>query len=237
MGGKPISSTDAVYVGQVTQAGPAFPTADLNSTSLPPATNSFQLIDSGGNGVTTASGTSITSLTLSGECDPAVGSGQGELSGTGSDGGTLPSTCSGTLTPDPQFDATDPTSGGGDTGSVLISPYITPGTTSTVDYNHYDWLRTMEDLFNVGSCHPSSDITLTAGTLCGGLDGLGHIGYAAQTNLSDFGSDVFSAPNGNGGPPPVLPESPLAIALPLSGIVLLAGIVLWRRRRSTSAAV
>ena len=43
--------------------------------------------------------TELPSLTLSGECDPAVGSAQGEV------GGTLPSTCSGTLTPDPQFDA------------------------------------------------------------------------------------------------------------------------------------
>ena len=51
----------------------------------------------------------------------------------------------------PLYDATDPTPGGGDTGSVLISPYITPGTVSTTYYNHYSWLRTMEDLFNVSS--------------------------------------------------------------------------------------
>ena len=48
---------------------------------------------------------------------------------------------------DPLFDAKDPTTGGGDTGSVLISPYITPGSVSTRFYNHYSWLRTMEDLF------------------------------------------------------------------------------------------
>ncbi len=52
---------------------------------------------------------------------------------------------------DPLFNATDPTTGGGDTGSVLISPYIRPGSVSTGFYNHYSWLRTMEDLFNVGS--------------------------------------------------------------------------------------
>ena len=84
---------------------------------------------------------------------------------------------------DPLFDATDATTGGGDTGSVLISPYITPGTVSTVDYNHYSWLRTMEDLFNVG--HASS-----------GLDGEGHIGYAAQPGLAPFGPDVFNNPAG-----------------------------------------
>ncbi|HVC85343.1 MAG TPA: alkaline phosphatase family protein [Solirubrobacteraceae bacterium] len=84
---------------------------------------------------------------------------------------------------DPLFDATDATTGGGDTGSVLISPYISPGTVSTVDYNHYSWLRTMEDLFNVGHASP-------------GLDGEGHIGYAAQPGLAPFGRDVFNNPAG-----------------------------------------
>jgi hypothetical protein len=84
---------------------------------------------------------------------------------------------------DPLYDATDPTTGGGDTGSVLISPYIHPGSVSTVDYNHYSWLRTMEDLFNVSWASR-------------GLDGQGHIGYAAQPGLAPFGSDVFNNPQG-----------------------------------------
>jgi len=84
---------------------------------------------------------------------------------------------------DPLFNATDPTTGGGDTGSVLISPYIKPGTVSTVNYNHYSWLRTMEDLFSVGRVSP-------------GLDWGGHIGYAAQLGLAPFGSDVFTNPEG-----------------------------------------
>ncbi len=84
---------------------------------------------------------------------------------------------------DPLFDSTDATTGGGDTGSVLISPYITPGTVSTVYYNHYSWLRTMEDLFQVSNASA-------------GLDGLGHIGYAAQPGLAPFGADVFNNPNG-----------------------------------------
>ena len=85
---------------------------------------------------------------------------------------------------DPLFDATDPTTGGGDTGSVLISPYIRPGSVSRVFYNHYSWLRTMEDLFNVG--HASH-----------GLDGEGHLGYAAQLGLAPFGPDVFNNPFGH----------------------------------------
>jgi hypothetical protein len=52
-------------------------------------------------------------------------------------------------------------------------------------YNHYSWLRTMEDLFNVASSSP-------------GLDGAGHIGYAAQPGLAPFGRDVFTSPDGPG---------------------------------------
>jgi len=86
---------------------------------------------------------------------------------------------------DPLFNATDATTGGGDTGSVLISPFIKPGSVSTVDYNHYSWLRTIEDLFNVGMASR-------------GLDGHGHIGYAAQPGLAPFGADVFNNPKGPG---------------------------------------
>jgi hypothetical protein len=84
---------------------------------------------------------------------------------------------------DPLYDARDATTGGGDTGSVLISPYIRPHTTSTVYYNHYSWLRTIEDLFNVARVSK-------------GLDGKGHIGYAAQPGLAPFGTDVFNHPQG-----------------------------------------
>ncbi len=92
-------------------------------------------------------------------------------------GATTPAT-------DPLYDATDATTGGGDTGSVLISPYIKPGTVNTTYYNHYSWLRTMEDLFNVKKSSP-------------GLDKQGHIGYAAQPGLKAFGADVFTNPKGH----------------------------------------
>jgi hypothetical protein len=91
-------------------------------------------------------------------------------------GGRTPAT-------DPLFDATHSTEGGGDTGSVLISPYIRPGSVSTGFYNHYSWLRTIEDLFKVRFASR-------------GLDGLGHIGYAAQRGLAPFGRDVFNRPRG-----------------------------------------
>jgi hypothetical protein len=79
---------------------------------------------------------------------------------------------------------------------VLISPLIKPGTVSSTYYNHYSTLRTLEDLFLTGkSCtNPSNaDTPLVAGTVCGGLDGQGHIGYAAQAGLASFGRDVFTA--------------------------------------------
>lgn len=114
----------------------------------------FTLVDSGGNVLTTTGPVSGVSL-----------------------GAETPSS-------DPLYDATDPTPGGGDTGSVLISPFIKPGSTSDRVYNHYSWLRTMEDLFDVGRASK-------------GLDGQGHIGYAAQLGLAPFGEDVFNNPAGH----------------------------------------
>ena len=59
--------------------------------------------------------------------------------------------------------------GGGRIGAVLLSPYIRPGTKSTVPYNHYSLLRSVEDIFDVG-----------------------HLGYAADPGVRSFGQDIFS---------------------------------------------
>ncbi len=123
---------------------------------------------------------------------------------------------------DPLFDATDPTTGGGDTGSVLISPYITPGTVSSVYYNHYSWLRTMEDLFNVRRA-------------AAGLDGLGHLGYAAQPGLAPFGSDVFDNPRGQGGGHGG--AGPALLAFPVTGLIATGVIPLLHRRRRRGAGI
>jgi len=58
--------------------------------------------------------------------------------------------------------------GGGRIGAVLLSPFIAPGTVSSVPYNHYSTLRYVEDIF-----------------------GLAHLGYAGQKDLKVFGSDIF----------------------------------------------
>jgi hypothetical protein len=62
-------------------------------------------------------------------------------------------------------------SGGGRTGAVLLSPFIKPGTVSSVGYNHYYLLHTIEDYF-----------------------GLSYLGYAGYPGTTDLGSDVFGSP-------------------------------------------
>jgi hypothetical protein len=156
------------YVGAVSDTGPQFPTTPTGSV----INGSFQLVDASGNAVTPTG--PVSKITLSAEGIPGhLAAGQ---------------------TPDPLYDATHPTRGGGDTGSVLISPFIRPGTTSSVFYNHYSWLRTMEDIFAVsrGDDHQP----LTVGSVSGGLDAQGHLGFAAQPGLRPFGRDVFNNPHG-----------------------------------------
>jgi Phosphoesterase family len=58
--------------------------------------------------------------------------------------------------------------GGGRVGAVLLSPLIRPGTVSTIGYNHYSLLRTIEDVF-----------------------GLPHLGDAAMPQARSFAMDVF----------------------------------------------
>ena len=62
--------------------------------------------------------------------------------------------------------------GGGRTGAVVLSSRTAPSTTSSVAYNHYSLLRSLEDLF-----------------------GVGHLGFAASDGLVPFGADVYNAPS------------------------------------------
>lgn len=152
------------YVGSVTDEGP-----NMVAAATDPVSNgSFVLVNARGRKVrTTAAVTSVT------------------LSATG-----VPGHLTDGQSPAAAFDAEDATPGGGITGSVLISPLIKPGTVSNVAYNHYSWLRTMEDIFGVAQ---GTDRTpLAVGSVSGGLDGAGHLGYAAQAGLKPFGLDVFT---------------------------------------------
>jgi hypothetical protein len=129
-----------------------------------------------------------------------------------------------TAATDPLYDFGDATNGGGDTGSVLISPYIRPGSVSTRFYNYYSWLRTVEDLFSVGKASR-------------GLDGGGHLGYAAQPGLAPFGTDVFTNPRGHddGGGSGV--SGGVLWAFPAAGLLaFLAVPAAGRHRRGRQAA-
>ncbi len=75
----------------------------------------------------------------------------------------------------------DTTPGGGITGAVFISRFIKPGSVSEQPYNHYSWLRSMEDL---------------AGITTGGADGKGHLGFAGADGLRPFGPDVYNNTGG-----------------------------------------
>jgi len=167
-------------VGAVSNTGPLFPTTPSGAVT----TGSFSLVDAAGDPVMPLG--AVTAITLSAEGAPGL---LGESAATGPT--TTGQATADPITPDPLYDATSPTPGGGLTGSVLISPLITPGTVSATYYNHYSWLRTMEDIFQVsaGTDHDP----LAAGTVSGGVDGLGHLGYAAQQGLAPFGPDVFTA--------------------------------------------
>ena len=59
--------------------------------------------------------------------------------------------------------------GGGRVGAVLVSPFIKPGSTSSIAYNHYSLLRSIEGLFH-----------------------LRYLGEAARPGVVSFGADVFN---------------------------------------------
>ena len=101
------------------------------------------------------------------------------------------------------------TTGGGDTGSVLISPYIKPGSVSKRFYNHYSWLRTMEDLFVVSRKSK-------------GLDGSGHIGYAAQPGTGSIRTRRVHRPQRQA---PVQAQDRVSRARPLVAASVLAALL------------
>jgi len=195
--GRLVSGTgipNDTFVGAVSDTGPVSLTANASATGAAnnyakPWIGTFQLLNDSGQPVTLASGF-VGNLTLGAE---------GATSSVGTSAcpsGSEAATTAGCVTADPLYDPTDFTAGGGDTGTVLISPLIKPGTVSSTNYNHYSTLRTLEDLFLTGStCSEptNADTPLPAGSVCGGLDGEGHIGYAAQSGLAPFGPDVFTA--------------------------------------------
>ena len=114
--------------------------------------------------------------------------------------------------------------GGGDVGAVLLSPCIAPGTVSTVPYNHYTMLRSVEDIF-----------------------GLPHLGYAGLPGETSFGSDIFNQPcagTASAPPPPTTKVNAPAIAssaaasprIPISWSASDAGAVFTVQVRQTNSS-
>ncbi|HEY9546617.1 MAG TPA: alkaline phosphatase family protein [Solimonas sp.] len=71
--------------------------------------------------------------------------------------------------------------GGGRVGAVLLSPFITPGTVSTLPYNHYSLLRSVADIFGVGYLGHAADGDSADGVPCDNT-----------RQPCSFGSDVYS---------------------------------------------
>jgi hypothetical protein len=143
-------NTGGVYTGPVYVGSVTDTAGNPSSSSGVADTAAFTLIDSQGNPVAVGAAAYTGTLTLK----------------TGADSAS-----------DPFYNAFDATTGGGDSGAVLISPYIKPGTVSNTYYNHYSLLRSLEDIFGITS---------------GGIGGTGHLGFASQPGLAPFGSDVFT---------------------------------------------
>jgi phosphatidylinositol-3-phosphatase len=100
--------------------------------------------------------------------------------------------------------------GGGQTGAVLLSPFIIPGSVdATHQFNHYSYLRSVEDIF-----------------------GLPHLGYAAAAGLTTF-QDAGDIPAG--APGPALPEAPSAVLLVVAAAAAVAGTTYVQRRRQTAS--
>ena len=87
------------------------------------------------------------------------------------DTGDTSSCCGETPGPNsPNPGGTTQGNGGGRVGAVLVSQFVQPGSTNATPYNHYSLLRSIEDIF-----------------------GLGHLGFAAKSDLQAFGPDVYNA--------------------------------------------
>ena len=73
------------------------------------------------------------------------------------------------------YTLTEQNFGGDQTGAVLLSPFIKPGTVANTPFNHYSLLKTIEEIFD-----------------------LDYLGYAAQPGLISFfgcaSSDVAAYP-------------------------------------------
>ena len=104
--------------------------------------------------------------------------------------------------------------GGGRTGTVLISPFVAPGSVNQTPYNHYGLLRSIEDLF-----------------------GLAHLGYAGRPGLRAFREDVFNAVRPAAPPRPVAACRSARSGRAVSGLRLRERLLTFRARRSAAVRI
>jgi phosphatidylinositol-3-phosphatase len=88
-----------------------------------------------------------------------------------------------------------PTGGGGKVGLLLISPFVTPGSSNAASFNHYSLLFSIEELF-----------------------GLERIGYAGEEALTSFDASVYNAETSTGPTAPGGAKGSSAIEALLRGI-------------------
>jgi hypothetical protein len=75
--------------------------------------------------------------------------------------------------------------GGGDTGTVLLSPCIAPGTVSETVYNHYSMLGSVENLFGLAHLDPPPRAAALGGADARHLHGPGTGSQRAPARLAD----------------------------------------------------
>jgi phosphatidylinositol-3-phosphatase len=104
--------------------------------------------------------------------------------------------------------------GGGQTGTVLLSPFVKPGSVNETPYNHYGLLRSLEDIF-----------------------GLPHLGYAARPGLKAFGADVFNAAKATAPAAPPTACRSARRGRAVAALRLRSRVLTFRARRTTRIRV
>ena len=94
---------------------------------------------------------------------------------------------------------------GGNVATLVISPAVAPGVTSTLAESHYSLVRTIEDSWGMPKLNNASCVCTPA--------------------MSEYFTQ---------GPPPVIPEAPLAALLPLVALVIFGAAAPIRRRISAA---
>lgn len=161
---------------------------------------------------------------------------QGGLPGNPTDGQTI--TVSGTGFPGPSQDPTgliilecsDP---GGTTANLPTTADSCDGTTASQNPINTSSNGTFTDQFTVAALSTSggSNINCNASNFC-----VLWVGQDYNTAFTTAGQYTFSQPFEINAPPPLAPETPYVIALPIAGVLAAGGTFFFIRRRRRNHA-